>query len=205
MAKGEKRKLRKGQELRHGAPAGEVTLLLRGLCLYRFWDHQDKERVLCVILPNRTMGDIDAFCGNTANVSAYVVRDSTALVLPYEVWHREIMASTDLLEKVAANIIIKQESHIEALLACFSMDVELRIKSFFHALIKSYYPPKLEDWNPVPIRMSTVFIAKVVSTSRTSVSLKLNEWAQEGLLKKDGSMLVVHGHLLKGLYDWWES
>ncbi len=56
---GEKRTFKKGEELKHGAPDGEITLLLTGLCLYRFWDTQDKEHVLSLILPNRTMGDID--------------------------------------------------------------------------------------------------------------------------------------------------
>lgn len=43
---GQKRKLNKGQELLHGGPTGEITLLLKGLCLYRFWDWEDKEHIL---------------------------------------------------------------------------------------------------------------------------------------------------------------
>ena len=33
---GEKRTFKKGEELKYGAPDGEITLLLTGLCLYRF-------------------------------------------------------------------------------------------------------------------------------------------------------------------------
>lgn len=47
---GRKRTFKKGEELKHGAPDGEITLLLTGLCLYRFWDTQDKEHVLSLIL-----------------------------------------------------------------------------------------------------------------------------------------------------------
>ena len=87
---GRKRTFKKGEELKHGAPDGEITLLLTGLCLYRFWDTQDKEHVLSLILPNRTMGDIDGLTGTMANVSAYTIKNSTGLVLPYDVWHKEI-------------------------------------------------------------------------------------------------------------------
>lgn len=123
---GRKRTFKKGEELKHGAPDGEITLLLTGLCLYRFWDTQDKEHVLSLILPNRTMGDIDGLTGTMANVSAYTIKNSTGLVLPYDVWHKEIRKDINVYEKVAQNITFKQESHIEALLACFTQDGRTR-------------------------------------------------------------------------------
>ena len=52
-----------------------------------------------------------------ANVSAYTIKNSTGLVLPYDVWHSEIRKDINIYEKVAQNITFKQESHIEALLA----------------------------------------------------------------------------------------
>lgn len=161
----------KGQELLHGAPSGEITLLLSGICLYRFLDSNDREHVMSIIPPNRTIGDIDGLCGNIANVSAYVAKSGEGLVLPYRVWHDSICSSVDVWEKAAVNITMKQESHLEALLACFTLDVDKRLRALFHALIKSYYKPKLNDWNPLPIQFTTVLIAKAVSASRTSVSL----------------------------------
>lgn len=71
-AKGRRVNLKKGSELLHGAPSGEVTLLLSGICLYRFWDSLDKEHIMSILPPGRTVGDIDALCGNIANVSAYM-------------------------------------------------------------------------------------------------------------------------------------
>lgn len=130
---GRKRTFKKGEELKHGAPDGEITLLLTGLCLYRFWDTQDKEHVLSLILPNRTMGDIDGLTGTMANVSAYTIKNSTGLVLPYDVWHKEIRKDINVYEKVAQNITFKQESHIEALLACFTLDIDNRLRAFLHS------------------------------------------------------------------------
>lgn len=63
-AKGRRVNLKKGSELLHGAPSGEVTLLLSGICLYRFWDSLDKEHIMSIMPPGRTVGDIDALCGN---------------------------------------------------------------------------------------------------------------------------------------------
>lgn len=203
--RGKLREFKKGDELKHGAPDGEVTLLLKGLCIYRFWDHEDKEHVLSLILPNRTIGDIDALTKTMANVSAYIPKASLGLVLPYKVWHEEITKDLKVFEDVAQNITFKQESHIEALLACFSLDIDKRLKAFLHALIKAYYKPNYEGWNPMPIQMTATLIASIISASRTSVSLTLSDWQEKGLMKKDGKIMLFHGSAFKSLYDWWES
>lgn len=201
---GRKRTFKKGEELKHGAPDGEITLLLTGLCLYRFWDTQDKEHVLSLILPNRTMGDIDGLTGTMANVSAYTIKNSTGLVLPYDVWHKEIRKDINVYEKVAQNITFKQESHIEALLACFTLDIDSRLRAFLHSLIKSYYKPNYAGWNPMPVRLTATLIASIISASRTSVSLTLSDWTEKGWMKKDGNIALFHGSIFTNLKDWWE-
>lgn len=177
---GEKRTFKKGEELKHGAPDGEITLLLTGLCLYRFWDTQDKEHVLSLILPNRTMGDIDGLTGTMANGKGI-----------------------NIYEKVAQNITFKQESHIEALLACFTLDIDSRLRAFLHSLIKSYYKPNYAGWNPMPVRLTATLIAAIVSASRTSVSLTLSDWMEKGWMKRDGNIALFHGSIFTNLKDWW--
>lgn len=158
-----------------------------------------------MILPKRCMGDIDGASCTVANVSAYVVKDGEALFLPYEIWHREITANTKILDIFTAHVVKKQESHIEALLACFTMEVDMRLVSLFQALIKAYYPIKPDGWNPLPVQLNTVMLSKIISSSRTSVSLQLSEWANRGLVKKDGKFLLIHGALCSDLFDWWEN
>lgn len=177
---GEKRTFKKGEELKHGAPDGEITLLLTGLCLYRFWDTQDKEHVLSLILPNRTMGDIDGLTGTMA-------------------YGKDI----NIYEKVAQNITFKQESHIEALLACFTLDIDSRLRAFLHSLIKSYYKPNYAGWNPMPVRLTATLIAAIISASRTSVSLTLSDWMEKGWMKRDGNIALFHGSIFTNLKDWW--
>ena len=202
---GEKRKIKKGQELLHGGPFGEIGYLLKGLCFYRFWDWNDKEHVFSLILPKRCMGDIDGASCTVANVSAYVVKDGEALFLPYEIWHREITANTKILDIFKAHEIKKQESQSEALLACFTKEEDMRLISLFQALIKAYYPIKPDGWNPLPVQLNTVMLSKIISSSRTSVSLQLSEWANRGLVKKDGKFLLIHGALFSDVFDWWEN
>ena len=177
---GEKRTFKKGEELKHGAPDGEITLLLTGLCLYRFWDTQDKEHVLSLILPNRTMGDIDGLTGTMANGK-----------------------DINIYEKVAQNITFKQESHIEALLACFTLDIDSRLRAFLHSLIKSYDKPNYAGWNPMPVRLTATLIAAIISASRTSVSLTLSDWMEKGWMKRDGNIALFHGSIFTNLKDWW--
>lgn len=202
---GKKRKFKKGQELLHGGPFGEVSYLLKGLCVYRFWDWQDKEHVLSLIIPKRCMGDIDGASCTVANISVHAMKDSEALFLPYSIWHREITSNTKILETFTSHLAKKQESHIEAMLTCFTMEVDMRLTSLFHTLIKAYYPIKPSDWNPLPIQLSTIELSKIVSSSRTSVSLQLSAWIKEGLLKKDGKFLLIHGALFSEIFDWWEN
>ena len=177
---GESVPFKKGEELKHGAPDGEITLLLTGLCLYRFWDTQDKEHVLSLILPNRTMGDIDGLTGTMANGK-----------------------DINIYEKVAQNITFKQESHIEALLACFTLDIDSRLRAFLHSLIKSYYKPNYAGWNPMPVRLTATLIAAIISASRTSVSLTLSDWMEKGWMKRDGNIALFHGSIFTNLKDWW--
>ena len=149
--------------------------------------------------------DIDGASCTVANVSAYVVKDGEALFLPYEIWHREITANTKILDIFTAHVVKKQESQIEALLACFTMEVDMRLISLFQALIKAYYPIKPDGWNPLPVQLNTVMLSKIISSSRTSVSLQLSEWANRGLVKKDGKFLLIHGALFSDVFDWWEN
>lgn len=102
-------------------------------------------------------------------------------------------------------MVQKQESHIEALLACATMDIDMRLKSFFHALINAYYALRPNDWNPVPVNLSTVILGRIVSASRTSVSLTLSEWIKEGLAKRDDRILLLHGRLFEEIYNWWDN
>lgn len=119
------------------------------------------------------MGDIDGLTGTMANVSAYTIKNSTGLVLPYDVWHSEIRKDINIYEKVAQNITFKQESHIEAL-------IDSRLRAFLHSLIKSYYKPNYAGWNPMPVRLTATLIAAIISASRTSVSLTLSYWMEKG-------------------------
>lgn len=201
-ARGKRVDLKKGQELRHGAPGGDITLLLAGLGIYRLWDYEGKEHLFSIILPNRVMGDIDALCQNPANMCASIVKSGAGIVLPYKIWYEAITERLDLFERVVRSGLTKQQCHIEALLSCFTLAVDKRLSSFFYALIKAYYKPKPDGWNPLPIQITTVLLAKAVSASRTSVSLALSRWQAEGLLKKDGRFLSIHGKLLANITDW---
>lgn len=98
--------------------------------------------------------------------------------------NKEIRKDINVYEKVAQNITFKQESHIEALLACFTLDIDNRLRAFLHSLIKSYYKPNYAGWNPMPVRLTATLIASIISASRTSVSLTLSDWMGKGWMKR---------------------
>jgi len=204
IRKGTFTKFRPGTHLKHGGPLGDVTLITKGICLYQFEDWQDKPHILSLIVQNRVAGDIDAACCNVANVDAIAAPcGCEGYVLPYQLWHKEIFENPEILKLATPNIVRKQESHIEALLACFTMEIDMRLRSFFRSFIKAYYPINREDWNKMPLPLSTTLIARIVSASRTSVSLQLSKWYKDGFLKKEGNQVWIHGRAFQDLADWW--
>ncbi len=203
--RGELRRIPKNAEINRSSPGGEVALLLTGFCLFRFLDVNEKEHVLAVILPNRTMGDIYGMTEAMPNMSVRAEVESTALFLPGALWNEEIHRHAALCEKVARNVVFKQESHIEGLLACFTLPVERRLGVFLQALITAFVPLRPDDWNPVPVPLTARLLGAVISTSRPSVSLVLSAWSREGLLKRSGREVLLHGALFRDLPDWRNS
>ncbi len=67
------------------------------------------------------------------------------------------------------------------------------------SVISAYYPLKRDDWNPLPLSLTITEIAQITAASRSSVSEILSEWAAEGVAKKDGRRIIVHGSLLADL------
>ena len=112
------------------------------------------------------------------------------------------MKSVATLSCYVRNAISKEESHMEGMIANSTLELPERILSFSYALINAYYPPKLEDWNPLPVTLTLTEISRVVAANRTSVSLIISDWIKDGNAQKKGRQLLIYGRLFQNLYDW---
>lgn len=201
---GKHRHIRHGEILKHGGQSPRLFFLEKGLCAY-FVGGEVKNRpsVLSLILPGRTMGDITCFTKDRVNVVSKALKDSVVLeVDPFAVLE-ESKKNPDLMLQLGRLLIHKQESHMEGLLANYTLSAPDRIRVFLKALFLSYHlQVKPEDWNIVPLRLNNEQLALIVNLTRISVSKILSEWQERGLVKKEGPTLLVRKDLFNGIYDW---
>lgn len=199
---GRARKLPKGHLFTHGGASGDVSLVTKGLVFFSFPDNEDKDRVFGIIPPGRVVGDLDAVTEFHLNVIAATVRPTEVLTVSNEAYRQAVAADPELLYLYAKNSIRKEETHMEGLMANFTLPLEKRIIALLSAVINAYYPLKKDDWNPCPLMLTTFEIADIVSSNRSTISTLYNQWIAKGLAKKDGRRMVVHGKLFEDEYDW---
>jgi len=192
----------KGALMTHGGEDGDVGFLLSGLVAFSFIDFQGQSRIFNLCLPERTIGDLDGVNPSRVAVIAECLRPSTALLLNRKVWLAELRKSVELMELYADIAILKQECFLEGFVSNFTLDLSYRLRVLLLSIIMSYYPLKIDDWNPLPINLTITEISRIVAANRSWVSTKISEWERLGFMKKDGRRLVAHGSLFEPVRDW---
>lgn len=185
----------RGERLRHGGLDGEVCLLTKGLGIFTFSDGNGTEHVLSLILPHRTMGDLDALDLRPVGLVAEFIRPSTVLALERNAWLEALRSDVRIMEAYLSSAILEHECCMEGMLSNFTVDLDTRLRILLHAIIKSHYQIRKDYWNPVPISLSITDIAKMVSANRSWVSRTVSSWVEAGLMRKDKRQLLVRSEL----------
>ena len=92
--------------------------------------------------------------------------------------------STELMRVHVRQAIIKQECHMEGMIANYTLDLAERMKALLRSVIESWYPLRTDGWNPLPIAHNVTEISRIVSASRSSASVILSRWTDEGLVRR---------------------
>ena len=172
-----------GATFRHGGTEGYVALLLEGLVTFSFLDIRGNYHTFALVLPGRTIGDLDALNPNRTSVIAECIRPSRALLIPNSQYRRGLRTSTELMEMYADMSILKEESMIEGAFANFTLDTDRRLR----VLLLSFF---LEGGG------------QIIAATRSWVSTRLSEWQREGILKKTGRTFAVRTELFESVKDW---
>ena len=93
------------------------------------------------------------------------------------------------------NALAKEETHMEGLMAVFTLPLEKRLIALCSSIINSYYPLKITEWNPVPLQLTTFEMADIVSSNRSTISTVINQWIEEGLAR---GCVIFCGRLVQG-------
>lgn len=86
---------------------------------------------------------------------------------------------------------------MEGMIANYTLDLAERMKALLRSVIESWYPLRTDGWNPLPIAHNVTEISRIVSASRSSASVILSRWTDEGLVRWDGRRLILHGSLFE--------
>ncbi|MDL2060186.1 Crp/Fnr family transcriptional regulator [Mesosutterella sp. AGMB02718] len=199
---GVRRKLPKGHLFTHGGEQGDVSYLVKGMAFFSIPDNEDRDRIFALLPPHRVIGDLDALTEFHLNIIAVTARPSEVLTVSGDLYRREVLKDPKLLYLYTRSAITKEEAHMEGLFANFTFPLEKRLIALFSAIIGTYYPLKPQDWNPLPLNLTTFEIADIVASNRSTISTIVNEWVDKGLARRDGRRLVLHGALFENDYDW---
>lgn len=196
--------IKKGTWLENGGEDGVVYLLLKGLGAFFFETGCGKQRVFSLILPGRAMADMDGFSGQTVNVQDRMVRDSEVLWVKRTIFLEQVQRDPALVMLLARSLIAKQESNMEAMIACYTLGSAQRLRVLLKVLLSALQGSVVAGWNVLTLDLNNEEFAKVINTTRVTVSRIFALWCEEGLVRKSGRVVEVHSDLFADVYDWLE-
>lgn len=200
---GVERHVKKGETLKSGGQSPRLFFLEKGLCAYLIAEQtQGRPSVLSLIIPGRTMGDLTCLTYDKVNVCSVAWQDSIVLEVDIESLYARIEARPGWMRKLASHLVRKQESHLEGMVANFTLAAPERLKVFLRVLFDAYGLELKEHANVVPLLLTNEQIGLVTNLTRVSVSRIFSQWQEAGLLTKNGKTLTVEKTLFEGIFDW---
>lgn len=187
----------------HGGKDGSIALLLDGLITFAFFDASSNHHIFAIVLPGRTIGDLDALNPSRTNVLAECIRPSRVLMLENKIWRECMRESVENMELYADLSILKEECILEGAFANFTMDLDMRLRVLISAIFQaSGVPISPTDYNECPLSLTVTEFARIVGANRSWVSTKISEWCEQGLMRKSNRSLACHGALFASVHDW---
>ena len=181
----------------------DFFILKKGLCAYLIAEQaKGRPSVLSLIVPGRTMGDLTCLTGDKVNVFSVAWQNSEILEVDVAQLYSRIEATPGLMRRLALHMVRKEESHLEGMVANFTLSADKRIKVFLRVLLESYGLEIKPHDNIIPLLLTNEQIGLVTNLTRVSVSRIFSQWHEAGLLHKKGKTLIVEKALFDDIYDW---
>ncbi len=195
-------RVRHGEVIKHGGESNRLFFLTKGLCAYYVATETARPTVLSLIIPGRVMGDITCVSGERVNVVTRALKDSELLTVPPTTLLQAMSLDPRMAVLAARSLIAKEESHLEGMVANFTLEPAARLKALLKVLILSYRAAVTPGWNVVPLLLSNKHYGSIVNLTRVSVSRLFSRWIDEGLVRKHTRQIEVQDRLFDDLYDW---
>lgn len=197
----------KSQELlKHNGDPSKLFYITKGAAAYYIADHQlSHSNVLELIIPDRTACDLSAITRTKVNVATRALGPCEALMIPPQIIREEMMKDAKFATLVAEHGILKQECGLEAMVANFTLEPAVRLKTLLKVILISYEQSISDGWNKLPINLNNEQFGSIVNLTRVSVSRIFSQWIAEGLMQKTKKSIEVKEKLFNDVYDWLDS
>ncbi len=187
----------------HGGKDGQTSFLLDGLVTFSFIDANSVHRIFAIILPGRTMGDLDALNPDGTNVLVECIRPSRVLIMDNKKWRECMRESIENMELYADLSILKEESILEGTLANYTLDLDTRLRVLILSIFQgSGVTLSTDAYNECPLALTVTEFARIVGANRSWVSTKFSEWAEAGLIRKTNRTIACRADLFEPVHDW---
>lgn len=157
----------------------------------------ENPRAFSVFLPGRVLGAVRSISTRPSKLHARALRDVDALALPSAEFRACVVADDRLHLAATYDIMSKQGTQNEGLLANLLLDPPARLVLLLEAIFAAFRLDIREGWNLVPLDLRTNEYGAIVHTTRVTVSRVLGKWKRQGLLRRVGHLVEVNGALFK--------
>lgn len=196
--------LGRGTPLINGGTEGKFYYLKKGLAAFSFQDKHERSFIFSLVIPGRALADIDGLTRELVNVTDSVIRPSEVLSITYDVWQKHIGNNPELMLLYTKGLVAKEETHMEAMIANYTLSVPERLRVFLKVLLTSYNPEIKDGWNMLPIYLSHREYAQILGASEVTVCRTVVEMYEKKLMSRNKRNIYVHSSLFEDIYDWTE-
>ena len=198
---------RSGQLLKGRAESNKLFLVTKGAAAYYIADrYKSHPSVLNLLIPGRSACDLSSFTGTKVNVTTRAIGHCEVLSMSPHLLPRYMMEHAEFAVEMNKHVIIKQECSIEAMVANFTLEPALRLRTLLKVILISYGVKIIRnEWIRMPLDLTNEQYGAVVNLTRVSVSRLFSEWSSKELLKKVGRNVFIRAELLDNIYDWVET
>lgn len=197
LKRGRRKLFARNEVFKIGQPTSEIYYLETGvIVLYvdeGVWS--ENPRAFSVFLPGRVLGAVRSISTRPSKLHARALRNVEALALSSAEFRAAVVADDRLHLAATYDIMSKQGTQNEGLLANLLLDPPARLVVLLQAIFAAHRLDIRQGWNPVPLDLRTHEYGAIVHTTRITVSRVFGEWKREGLVRRVGQRIEVNSAL----------
>lgn len=189
--RGRIRRVAGGQQIfRKGEPGDGVYVLLSGELEYSTTSPSGKQAILNIVAPGKWLGDISTLDGKGRALDCWALTDCVLMHLA----PKDFLTLFDQVPSFARMLILLQSERVRQLLiwneALTKLGAEGRLAERLLIFAESH-GGEGADGVRLGLRFTQELLADFIGTTRQRVNQVLNQWQNEGLIRREGRYIVL--------------